>query len=180
MTQRSARPGAISTRFLRIKKARHRAAGHCVQIFRTLKGLFYRHAVLIDAGIGAAIACLGALTAMVVVMFFTLFGAQAASLYARSKVMICVFRVAQQQAGAQCANVCTVAVRFDTPSHHGRVFFIQTGGSTGFAGRSAVQQDLYQLAMRTFRSLFLVFHNSMRFLVHQWISLGAKKTIPTC
>jgi hypothetical protein len=103
-----------------------------------VEGLFYSLGVLIDAGIGTPVASFGTLAAVVIVMFFTLFSAQAAGLDAHIKKVIRVFRIAQQQAGAQCANVCTVAVGFDTPGHHRRVFFIQTSGSAGFAGHCAV------------------------------------------
>jgi hypothetical protein len=157
------------------KKARHMACRALFTGIYDVEALFHSLGVLVDAGIGTTVARFGTLAAVVVVMFFTLFGAQTAGLYARGEKVIRVFRIAQQQAGAQCANVCTVAVGFDTPGHHGRVLFIQTSGSAGFAGRCAVQQDLYQLTVRMFHSLFLVFHNSMRFLVHHWISFGCRK-----
>lgn len=65
----------------------------------TWQSLFHGLGVLVDAGIGTTVACFGTLAAVVIVMFFTFFGAQAAGLYAHIKKVIRVFRIAQQQAG---------------------------------------------------------------------------------
>ena len=91
MTQRSRAAHAISTRFLRIKKPGTQSMPGIVYRDYDMEGLFHGLGVLVDAGIGTAVACFGTLAAVVVVMLFAFFGAQAAGLYARGEKVARVF-----------------------------------------------------------------------------------------
>ncbi len=92
----------------------------------------------------AAAAGVGALLAVVHLVFGAFFLAEAADVGAVAQQALGAFRAAGHEAGRQGADVGAVAVKLNAAGHHLHVVFLQAGGGAVFAGCHAGGQGLEQ------------------------------------
>jgi len=91
------------------------------------------------AGMGAGKAGLGTYLAMAMIVFGTFLTTHTAYFFAQNQELVGYFRITLQQPGGLHTYIGTIPVEANTLSHHGNIFFLQTGGSTSFAGKGAIQ-----------------------------------------